>query len=81
MKQQIFEELNKNILLNEKIVFTLENLRDYVYKNINYPKDIDFFPNGIHRAYLGRYYDLCINAWLDDEDNFQFAAMQLFKQL
>lgn len=76
-----FEQLNENILLNEKAVFTLKQLQNYVAFNIDYPKDIPFGPMGIHKAYFGRYDDFCIDQWLDDEDNFQSACTELFKQL
>lgn len=76
-----FEQLNENILLNEKVVFTVKQLQDYVALNIDYPKDLPFEPMGIHKAYLGRFDDFCIDQWLDTEVNFQSACTELFKQL
>ena len=76
-----FEQLNENILLNDKVVFTLKQLQDYVGLNVDYPKDIPFEPMGKDKAYFGRFDDFCIDQWLDEEVNFQSACIELFKQL
>lgn len=75
-----FEQLNDFILLDNNIVFTLSGLRNWVYGNIEYPKDLDFQPNGIHKDYWGKYEDFCIDQWLDVEDNFQSACNKVYER-
>ena len=76
-----FEQLNDFIYIDGKIVFTLNALRDYVYGNEDYPQDIKFEPNGIHKDYWGKYQDFCIDKWLDDEDNFQSACKSVYDKM
>jgi len=76
---QIFEQLNENILLNGKVIFTISGLRNWVYGNIDYPKDISFDPKGIHKEYWGNFEDFCIDKWLDEEPNFQNACSEAYK--
>lgn len=77
----IFEQLNENILLDNKVVFTLKSLRDYVDKNEYYPNDLAFDPMGSNSDYWGRFNDYCIDKWLDDEDNFQSACKNVYNKL
>ena len=76
-----FEQLNENILLNNNVVFTLSGLRNYVYGNEDYPQDLEFFPNGIHKYYWGKYQDFCIDQWLDEEINFQSACSKVYERM
>ena len=74
-----FEQLHNNIILDGKVVFTLKQLKNYVLVNVDYPKDIEFDPKGIHKEYDFRYDDLCIDTWLDTESNFQSACSELYE--
>jgi len=73
-----FEQLNDFIYLDGKIVFTLNALRNHVSMQVDYPTDLEFYPNGIHKDYYGQFDDFCIDKWLDDEVNFQSACKGIF---
>lgn len=74
-----FEQLNENILLNNKVVFTLKDLQWYVNMFIDYPEDLEFHPDTIHSDYYGDKDRFCIDQWLDTEANFQSACKELLE--
>ena len=84
---QEFEQLRENILLNDKVVFTLAQLEKYVIESgaldTGLIEDVVMCEEPFDKRYSTKEVNVLtpVSEYLDDETNFQNACNELYNKL